>query len=100
MNEFHISRAINLLNLWLSPGLLKDKLLVEEVTSLLNKLLNSERELTNREHFLAVELIDAMSEGIITAIQKSEESEHSELLEHLKTVTKLNSLLLSCSTMH
>lgn len=100
MNELNISRAIHLLNLWLTPSLLKDKHLVEEITSLLNKLLNRERKLTNREHFLALELIDAMSEGIITAIQKSKKSEHLELVDHLETVTRLNSLLLNYSTMH
>ena len=100
MNELHISRAINLLNLWLTPGLFKDKLLVEETTTLLNKLANRQRGLTNREQFLALELVDAMSEAIMTSIQNSEPNEHPELLDNLKSVTELNSFLLNCSTVH
>ena len=100
MNELNYTRAIYLLNLWVTPDLLKSPELLNEATSIIKRLEHRNPDFTKHELFILNELIGGLSEAIISSIHKSDLAVHSVLLECIKDLSLLRSTISDTSVLH
>jgi hypothetical protein len=92
--------VINMLSLWVTPDMWKNKALFAEIKAVINKLSESSYQLSERELFLTQELTDGLLEATISSCGKADETLKNELVLALNNIIKFQTFLFTGSDIH
>lgn len=92
--------VVNMLSLWVTPGMWSDKNLYAEIKAVINKLYNSAYQLTERELFLTQELTNGLLEATLSSFDKADDDIKGELALKLKEIMEFQSFLVTEAKSH
>ena len=92
--------VINMLSLWINPGMWGDITLYAEINEVIKKLSNSAYQLTERELFLTQELTNGLLEATLSSFNKADDSLKDEYKLALDEIIKFQSFLVADTQAH
>jgi len=99
-NDIESANVINMLNLWVTPGMWQDKALFAEIKEVIQKLSEPSYQLSERELLITQELINGLLEATLVSFKAVDNVQKDELSLALNDITKLLPLLEVATDTH